>query len=227
MYNYPPPARNGQHHKSHLIKVTGEGELAIPPDSASVNLGVITEKKELSAAQQQNSEEVTKVITALLALGIPQKQLQTFDYRIESEYDFDQGKQLFRGYKITHLLQVKIEDLALVGKVVDTAVQNGANYVSNVQFTAKNKESFYLQALALALNNAIEKAKTIATTLNVTLLPTPSLVAEGVRTVQPLYHQAETFVKGVNSTQFEPGQIKVKANISAEFHYQANYQGPL
>ncbi|MFJ7725405.1 SIMPL domain-containing protein [Neobacillus sp. NPDC097160] len=223
MYNYLPPNRNGLHHKGHLIKVTGEGELAIQPDTASVKLGVITENKELITAQQQNSVEVTKVINALRGLGIPNNQLQTFDYRIESDYDFDQGKQIFRGYKITHLLQVKIEDLPLVGKVVDTAVQNGVNYVSNVQFTAKNKDTFYQQALVLALNNAIEKAKTIAETLNVTLIPTPSLVVEGGSSVQPFSHPSETFVKGVSTTQFEPGQILVKAAISAEFHYHTAY----
>ena len=223
LYNNLPPNRNGSHHKGNLIKVRGEGELAIQPDSASVNLGVITEKKELLTAQQQNSVDVTKVINALLGLGIPQNQIQTFNYRIESDYDYEQGKQIFRGYKVTHLLQVKIEDLSLVGKVVDTAVQNGVNYVSNIQFTAKNKEIFYQQALVIALNNAIEKAKTIAKTLNVTLIPTPSLVVEGGNTVQPFYHPSETFVKGVSSTQLEPGQIKVTANISAEFHYRTGY----
>jgi hypothetical protein len=223
MYNYQPPNRNGLHHKGHLIKVIGEGELAIQPDSASVNLGVITENKELIAAQQQNSQKATTVINSLLALGIPQSQLQTFDYRIESDYDYDQGKQIFRGYKITHILQVKIEDLSMVGKVVDTAVQNGVNYVANVQFTAKNKDSFYQQALVLALNNATEKAKTIASTLNVSLLETPSLVVEGGNTVQPFYPQPQTMVKGISSTQFEPGQIVVKANIAAEFHYRPVY----
>ncbi|WHY76019.1 SIMPL domain-containing protein [Neobacillus sp. WH10] len=223
MYNNIPSNRNGSHHKGNLIKVRGEGELAIQPDSASVNLGVITENKELLTAQQQNSIEVTKVINALLGLGIPQNQIQTIDYRIESNYDYEQGKQIFRGYKITHLLQVKIDDLSLVGKVVDTAVQNGVNYVSNVQFTAKNKEVFYQQALVLALNNAIEKAKTIAEALNVTLIPTPSLVVEGGNMVQPYFHPSETYLKGISSTQFEPGQIKVTATISAEFHYRTVY----
>jgi len=221
MYPYLPPHRSGLLHKGHIIKVTGEGELEIPPDLASVKLGVIMEGKELIAAQQQNTVEMTKVINELRALGIPQDHLQTFDYRIESEYDYDQGKQLFRGYKITHLLEVKIEELSLIGKVVDTAVQNGANYVSNIQFTVKNKESYYLKSMVLALNQAIEKARTIAATINATLIPTPSLVMENESTVQPFYHPTESFAK-ISSTQFEPGQIKVKASISAEYHYQAN-----
>jgi uncharacterized protein len=222
-YNYHPLSRNGLPPKGHLIKVTGEGELAVPPDSASVNLGVITESKQLITAQQQNSLEVTKVINSLVSLGITKNHIQTFDYRIESDYDYDQGKQIFRGYKITHILQVKIEDLSIVGKVVDTAVENGVNYVSNVQFTAKNKDSFYKQALILAVNNATEKAKTIASTLNVTLLPIPILIVEGGSTVQPLFNQPGTFVKAMASTQLEPGQIIVKADVIAEFQFKSAY----
>lgn len=219
MYPYHVPNRNGLHPKGHLIKVIGEGELILPPDIASVNLGVITEMKELIPAQQQNSAEVTKVINAIKTLGIPQNSIQTSDYRIDTEYDYEQGKQLFRGYKVTHLLQVKMEEISLVGKVVDTAVQNGANFVSNIQFSLKNKDGYYLQALALALNNASEKAKTIATTIHVTLNPTPTSVVESGSNVPPIHYQADALAKGFSSTPIEPGQLKIKAVISAEFHY--------
>lgn len=74
---------------------------------------------------------------------------------------------------------MNIDDLSTVGNVVDTAVQNGANYIANVQFTAKSKESYYNQALSMALKNAGEKAKTIANTINVSLFVTPVLVTEG------------------------------------------------
>ncbi|MGG3469949.1 SIMPL domain-containing protein [Neobacillus pocheonensis] len=220
MYHYQQPIRNG-HSKigGSLIKVNGEGELAVQPDTASVNLGVITEKKELIAAQQQNSQESSKVIDSLVSLGISKDHIQTFDYRIESDYDYEQGKQIFRGYKITHILQAKIDDLSIIGKVVDTAVQNGVNSVSNVQFKVKNKDAYYQQALKLALSNALQKAITIAGSLNVTLIQTPSLVVEGGPTIQPYLYQAEAMVKGIASTQIEPGQIIVKASVLAEFHY--------
>lgn len=219
MFEYQLPNRNGLHHKGHVMKITGDGEVAVTPDTASVNIGVITEAYELIEGQQQNSLIVTKVINTLLNLGIPRNDLQTRDYRIEAEYDYDQGKQIFRGYKITHILEVKIEDLLLVGKVVDTAIQTGANYIANFQFSIKNKEAAYQQALSIALLNALEKAKSIASTLQVTLVPTPVLVAEGGREIPPLPIQPVTFVKGMSSTQLEPGQLIIKANIAAEFKY--------
>ncbi|MED3562506.1 SIMPL domain-containing protein [Bacillus xiapuensis] len=216
MYRYMQPERVG---KNHVIKVTGEGELAIPPDSASVNLGVMTENKVLEEGQQQNSENVNRLIQTLLSLGIPRNNLQTFDYRIDSEYDFEQGKQIFRAYKVTYILQVKLEDLTAIGRVIDTAVQNGANYVANVQFSLKNKEGYYQKALTIALNNAIEKAKTIAATLRVSLNPTPISVTEGGTLPPPVLNPQMTYVKGISSTQFEPGELQIKATLTAVFEY--------
>ncbi|MEH7009874.1 SIMPL domain-containing protein [Neobacillus niacini] len=221
MYIQNPEDRNTLTQRNNIIKVRGEGEIAVQPDTASVNLGVVTESNELIGAQQQNSMVVNKVIDSLIALGIDRNQIQTFDYRIEAVYDYEQGKQIFRGYKITHILQVKIDDLSIIGKVVDTAVQNGANYVANVQFTTKYKDSYYQQALVMALNNASNKAKTIANTLRVSLNPTPILVTEGGDTIQPFESQQVAFVKGVSSTQIQPGQLIIKASVSTDFKYQS------
>lgn len=219
MYIQHPGDRNTLSQRNNIIKVKGEGEIAVQPDTASVNLGVVTESKELIGAQQQNSIVGNKVIDSLIALGIDRNQIQTFDYRIEPNYDYDQGKQIFRGYKVTHILEVKIDDLSIIGNVVDTAVQNGANYVANVQFTTRYKDSYYQQALVMALNNASSKAKTIANTLRVTLNPTPILVTEGTDVIQPFESQQVAFAKGVSSTQILPGQLLIKASVSADFKY--------
>jgi uncharacterized protein len=221
MYIQNPGDRNTLNHKNNIIKVRGEGEIPVQPDTASVNLGVVTESKELISAQQENSVVGNKVIESLVALGIDKNQIQTFDYRIEPNYDYDQGKQIFRGYKITHILQVKIDDLSIIGKVVDTAVQHGANYAANVQFTTRYLDAYYQQALALALKNANSKATTIANTIRVNLNPIPILVIEGMDTIQPFEPQQMAFAKGVSSTQIEPGQLLIKASVSADFKYQS------
>jgi uncharacterized protein len=221
MYIQSPVERNMQTQRSNLIRVRGEGELAVKPDTATVNLGVTTEGKELIIAQQQNSTISSKIIDSLVALGIDKNQIQTIDYRIESDYEYDQGKAIFRGYKVTHILQVRIDDLAIVGTVVDTAVKNGANYVANIEFTTKYKNVYYQQSLALALKNANAKATTIANTIRVTLNPTPILVTEGGETIQPFEVSQAAFAKGgVSPTQIEPGQLIIKANVMTEYQYR-------
>jgi uncharacterized protein len=220
MYIQNPGVRNTQSQRNHIIKVKGEGEIALQPDTASVNLGIVTEGKELIDAQQQNSVIGNKIIDSLIALGIPKDQIKTKDYRIEPDYDYSSGNQIFRGYKITHILEVKVDELSIIGNVVDTAVQSGANYVANVQFTTKYEESYYQQALSMALKNASSKAKTISNTIRVTLNPTPILVTEGGDFIQPFDTQQVAFVKGAGSTQIQPGQLVIKAAVLVEYKFQ-------
>jgi uncharacterized protein len=219
MYFQQPTSPSTTNQQVFLLEVTGEGEIAIPPNIATVNLGVMTEGKDVISTQQQNSNEMNQVINSLLSLGIPKNHIRTFDYRIDSEYDFDQGKQIFRGYKVTHLLEVKIEDLGMIGKVIDTAVSQGANYVANVHFTVKNKDVVYQHALTSALMNARQKAQTVASTLKVQLNPTPIHIIEKTEGFRPLENQAITYVKGMTSTQFEPGELTIKATITSKFRY--------
>lgn len=217
---YPDSYRGkSQQTPRSLLEVTGEAEMAVTPDLASIHLGVVTENKDLLPAQRQNAAEMAKVIQSLTQLNIPKNNIQTFDYRMDSEYDFEQGKQHFRGYKVTHLLQVKIEDLANIGKVIDTAVQNGANYVANVQFMSKKTTDIYEQVLANAVLNAIKKAAAISAVLRVQLNPRPLSVIEGSGISTPSFTQPGSYVKGISTTQIEPGQLTLKATITAKFQY--------
>jgi uncharacterized protein YggE len=219
LYHPHQPISGQNYLQPFLLEVSGNGEFAAFPDLGTINLGVMTEQKELLKAQQQNSLAINNVIQSLLENGILHSQIQTFDYRIDSVYDFDQGKQLFRGYKVTHLLQVKIENLSLIGKIVDAAVQHGANYVANVQFSVRNKEAYYQRALSLALHDAFSKAKEIAKYIKVQLHPTPVLVMEEWRNNELLTNQGVSYVKGLSTTNFEPGQLLIHAKIIAHFRY--------
>ncbi|WP_053367092.1 SIMPL domain-containing protein [Bacillus sp. FJAT-27245] len=199
------------------IRVKGEGTATTRPDLATAVIGVSTEQTDLVAGQQQNARESTWVVNALLALGIPAGNIRTFDYRIESLYDFKEGVQIFRGYKVTHLLQVKITDLDKAGTVIDTAVRNGANYVSDIHFTTSKQDAYYKEALALAVQNAYEKAKTISAALGVKLNPVPLKVIEGNEFPRPVTEFHTPMVKGISTTQIQPGKLTIEAAVISEY----------
>jgi uncharacterized protein YggE len=201
------------------IKVQGQGEVSLKPDIAQINLGIISENKDLISAQQENARKSQMVIQSLLALGIPNNKIRTYDYRIDADYDFKDGQQIFRGYKVTHLLEIKLNELEKAGVTVDTAVKNGANYVSRIEFKSSQKQKYYRQALAAAVTDAIEKAEVIAGVLRVQLNRIPYLVSEITGTPSPVFEEQTSFVKGVSTTTFEPGEISIKATVHAEFYY--------
>ncbi|MDM5229212.1 SIMPL domain-containing protein [Cytobacillus sp. NJ13] len=226
MYYYQPFVRNsvqkGSHSRSkpNILRVSGEGKLAVQPDQANIKLGVLTEDMELQKAQEQNADAISSVKKALNAIGITDKQIQTSDFTIFPQYDFVDGKQIFRGYRVEHILGITVDEIENTGLVVDTAVDNGANIVRGIHFEAENQSDLYQQALSLAVMDAYKKAETIASALRVQLISTPVSVAERALGIeQPVSFQSSTFVKSAVSTPIQPGTIDIESQITAEFTY--------
>jgi uncharacterized protein YggE len=199
-----------------LITVSGEGKVAVTPDRAIITLGVITERNTLSDAQKENSEKITSIVHSLIMSGVQRENIKTSEFRMEPQYDYVDGKQVFRGYKVTHLLQVTTDEVASSGKIVDTAVAQGANYVSNIQLTVSAPEVFYNQALSLALHNSLRKAETLAQTMGVALMEVPLEIQEVTQPFpQPILYQTAR----ETPTPIQPGEVTIVARLTAKYHY--------
>lgn len=220
---YPSPQplyRDGQRNTNRFLTVTGIGSVKLEPNVATIKLGVETQDEELTTAQQTNAQKLDQVIDSLIQIGIPEENIQTVDYFIFPQYDYIDGKQQFRGYEVTHLINVTIEDLEQTGEVIDTAVANGANRVSNISFTVQDPQSYYQEALASALKNANSKAQTIAQTMNLQIDMTPISIDEQL---PPSQATPQTMVKseafGATSTPVQPGQLEITARVETKYQY--------
>ncbi|MBP2076821.1 SIMPL domain-containing protein [Oceanobacillus polygoni] len=218
-YSYVPPYRQpASRQQDRMLTVTGNGRVSIEPDIASIQLAVMTEDESLSSAQQENAQIMNQVIQSLVDLGVPRENIRTTSYQIFPRYDFVDGQQILRGYEVTNQISVRITPISEVGTVIDTAVQNGVNRVSSIQFSVANSQDYYQQALVRALENAQAKAQTIAESLQVDLDLTPVKITEEFSETPAAFKtmavSAESF-----STPIEPGQIGIHAVVEVQFQY--------
>lgn len=201
-----------------IITVTGKGALAVPPDYAELQIGVITDAMEVTKAQRENAVIMNRIIQSLLELGIAREDIQTEIYNVTPKYDYIEGKQVFRGYEVTNAITVKVKNLNDVGKVIDTAVKNGANQISQIQFKIENENFYYQQALRLALKNAQEKARTIAQSLKLSYMPIPiEIVEESIG--GPILYKTVTMTQQSVETPIEQGVITISAEVRVKFQY--------
>ncbi|WP_161974947.1 SIMPL domain-containing protein [Bacillus timonensis] len=224
MYYYEPWMMRSQQIRNkygnqHKLKVNGEGIVTATPTSSTITLGVITESSTVSAAQNENSQITNKVIQSLLAAGIPNEHIKTVDFRIEILYDYENSKQTLKGYKVIHMLQISDVDIQATGSIVDTAVQNGANTVTSIQFTVSNPQVYYAKALENAIKDAQGKARTIANELGVQLQVIPLHIQEQSQQSPPIPFQTAMFAKSEAATPIQPGELTITARIEATFTY--------
>jgi uncharacterized protein YggE len=199
------------------LKVFGEGTVSVKPDVAEAMIGVITENTQLEAAQEENARITQQVINSIRALGVSPKNIQTQNYGIRTNYDYINGRQVFRGYEVSNNLKVTIRNIDSVGQIIDTAVQNGANSLSGIIFLVSDQTRHYYEALSLAVEDAQNKARIIANKLKVKLNIIPIQINEQKEeTAAPL---VMTFKSSGETTPIEAGENIINADIEATFIY--------
>ena len=153
------------------LTMNGFGVARMAPDMAEVTLGVITEARDAVKAHADNAAQARQVQSALKALGIAERDIQTTRYDFSPIYDVkDNGRSVTTGYTVTNAVVVKVRNLTDVGKVIDTALANGANRVDSIEFSASDPSAAKDAALADAARDARSKADAVARALGVRIV---------------------------------------------------------
>ena len=121
------------------------------------------------AAMTKLSDGMNKVFDAIKKSGVKEKDITTEQFALNPVYDWTNGGQVFRGFEATQSVRVKVRDLDKVTDVLGAATNAGANQAGNVNFTVDNPEAKQAEARQKAIDQAKEKAQTLATQLGVQL----------------------------------------------------------
>lgn len=154
----------------HSIVIVGEGKVVGVPDIANIQLGYSIEKLTVAAAQKDNTDRMNGMIEKLKKdFKIDAKDIQTANYYISPQYDWNNGKQTLRGYLVSQNLNVKLRQMDKVSGIIEAAGSSGLNQVGNLSFEIDNPEKLKQEAREKALAQAKEKAEALAKVAGVKL----------------------------------------------------------
>ena len=146
-----------------VVRVNGSVTREVNPDTAFVSVGVMTQGKTAEEAKASNVVITDNIISSLRAYGIARADIKTTNYSLRPDYrEVTKGKREVVGYTMNYTLSVKVGDLDKLGAVIDLMFADGANTFNNVTFTVSDKKSIERELLALAVENAAEKAGIVA-----------------------------------------------------------------
>lgn len=208
--------------KPPIISVSGEGIVEASPDRATISVGVVTREKNPSAVQAANARAATSVINSIVALGIERKNISTGNYNFNPTYrHFDNGKSVIDGYEATNSVTIIVDDLNLVGRIIDTALNHGANRVDSLNFGLRNKAAYQDEALRLAILDAKHKAEIAAAVLGKSIVGVYSVsvnssYVETPRNYKMARNMAADESAGIE-TPIESGTLHCSANVHVEF----------
>jgi uncharacterized protein YggE len=146
------------------INVSGTGKVVYVPDIGWVSVGVTSEGKNAAEAWERNRQKVEKIFEALRKLGLDPKDLQTSGLNVSPKYIHRPNQEpQFVGYTASYDLRITVRKLPDMGKILDSAVEAGANQRMNISFGCSEYDRLLDEARAKAVADARKKATIYAT----------------------------------------------------------------
>lgn len=203
-----------------ILSVDGQGTGTVTPDQATVTIGITSHAAHAGQAQNDNAWTSNQIAQAIKALGIDAKDIQTGNYSFQPTYRKEESRRNeIDGYTVSHSMNVVVRDIHRTGKVIDAALQAGANEIHSLEFTASDAHSARSTALSNAVQDARGKASIIAKCLGKRII--------GIQNVSESsgYLESRRFGNtmimaakdAAADTLIEPGNLSLTARVHIDF----------
>lgn len=203
-----------------FLQVSGTAEVSIPSDRAQVRFAVETEAPTAREASTENAERMERVMTALRGTGLEGLEIETSGYDLQPRYRRpDQtGTRTIDGYRALNHVEVTVDDVSGVGRLIDAAIGAGANRVAGLTFSARDTGPARQEAVRTAVLRAREEAEAMASALGARL-GEPLEVQGGAQLPgpRPMPYRMEMAQAADMETPVEPGEHTVYANVTIRY----------
>jgi uncharacterized protein YggE len=206
---------------ARFARATGTASVAVKPDQAEIDIGVLSEADTAQGAAAANASDTAKVLDQLKKAGGPSAEIRTQNYSVHPRYRHDQpGREpAIVGFTASNILHVKVKDIEKVGALIDAATQNGANQIHGIQFTVRDEQAARAGALRQATQNAIAGAGAMAAAAGAKPGKVLSVEEQGSAPIQPLRTMAMAEARAT-PTPVEPGTVEIAASVTVTVEIQ-------
>ncbi|HXG51541.1 MAG TPA: SIMPL domain-containing protein [candidate division Zixibacteria bacterium] len=200
------------------VTANAEAIIAAEPDQAEIDIGVITQARTAPDAARENAEKLTRVRTEIKKLLDRDDELRTVGYSLNPNYRYPRegGRPEITGYTAANTVRIRTANLQKVGRLIDAAMQAGANAINRLAFTLKDEQGAQLRALRLAAQKARAKAEEMASALGLKIVRVLSVteVERGMRPVIPQARGVQVDVMAAQApTPIEAGTVEVRSTV--------------
>jgi uncharacterized protein YggE len=206
------------------ISTTGTASENYPPDTAEIILAIETTESTVSEATDKNNAISEKVINALKSIIDKSKgdMIKTSSYSVQPKHEYDQKlkKNKLVGYLVANQITVKTGKINDIGKFIDSAIEEGANRVHNINFTIADDGNYCEQLLDKATKRGKFEAEVVARSLGTSITGIKSVTSSCSNFNQPPIYQrgfAQEMVASSSAASIEPGSMKLVGTVNLVF----------
>jgi uncharacterized protein YggE len=203
--------------QNNVVVTIGDATVRRAPDRAFVTVSVETRAKSPRDAQRLNAEAMTAVQQRLTQARLAPDAVRTTGYDLQQEFDFVQGKRVPREFVARNGVEVRLDDIARTGEILDSVVQSGATSVSGIRFDLKDRDAAEREALRLAVADARARADAAASGAGRAIDRVLRIEDSREMTInppRPVMRMMAGTTEGATQTPIEPGTIEIRARVT-------------
>jgi uncharacterized protein YggE len=216
-----PDVASADETATRTISVTGTGKVDLVPDIAYISIGVHTQNKDISEAVTSNNSATKKMKEALVKLGVADKDIQTSNFSIYPQQQYDKEGQMTDVviYSVDNNVMVTVRKLDQIGQLLGEAVKAGANSINNIQFDVDNKSQAQAEARKAAVDDARKQAEELAKAAGVTVGEIQSIsVYTAEVPMYSMYSGRGSFeTAAASNVPISAGQMTVTVTVNATY----------
>lgn len=202
------------------LSISAQAEAKRVPDVARISAGVVTQAGDANAAMRANAEQMDKVMAAIRAAGITERDVQTSGISLNPQYRYAENQPpTITGYQASNTVSLTVRDVARLGRVLDALAASGANQIHGPSFEIDQPEAVYDEARQAALAKAQARADMYARTLGLRVRRIVSISEGGGFSPPVPMMRAMAMDAGYASkeTAVSPGETTLSANLDVVF----------
>jgi len=162
-----PTASIAEMASTPLVRVNISESLRTPPDEASITVGTQAKASTATEAVAANKTKTEKLLAAIRAAGIRERDIQTQGIQLQPDYRWDnepggRGHQTLVGYIASNSVQVKTRDIDKLTSLLDSLTTAGADTVYGPNFAISDPAPLRKEARIRAMARGQEEATEFA-----------------------------------------------------------------
>lgn len=196
-----------------VIVTSGQATIEMAPDVAWVSIAAEARAATPAAAQKEAAAAMNAVRAALSRAGTTEADLRTTGYSVQPDMDRSGGRSRVIGYTARNQIEVKVVELDRLGAVIDAAGSGGATSMSGLRFDLADRAGAEREALRLAVEDAVFRARAIAEGARASLGPIVRIDEQSQ--FRPVYarEMMQTQMSAAE-TPVTPGQVSITAQVT-------------
>ncbi len=207
------------------LTVSGRGEVAAAPDTATVVLGTVTRAGTAREALALNGAATRAALETMAAAGVDAADIRTSGLTLrplasrKPPGGSDDATPRIDGYEVRNTVTALVRDLPSLGVVLEAAVSAGANEFRSLSFGLSDPAPLVSEARRRAVADARAAAETLADAAGVTLGPLISFdLTDGRGAPVPVAREASFASSRVPISE---GEVTVAAGVTMVWETRA------